>query len=156
VRRPPRPRSLPKFFLFFFRICTLYFVSFYECFYFWVFYFVLLVFGLCALRVYLRPCFCTNDGLCHRWTFEVVCSVFRTFLSHPSVRSLVYVFLRQTMLMLSFNARFASSGLAFARYRSWVGKAVQLRQPFLLGGQYTVSIRGLRSPTTAACVRTLF
>lgn len=102
-------------------------------------------------RIFVRPIDCATDGLS-----RPCAAFFRAFSSHPSVRSLVCVFLRQTMLILSFNARFASLGLAFSRYHSWVGKAVQLRQPFLLGGQYTESIRGLRSPTTAAWVRTLF
>ena len=94
VRHPPRPRSFPKFFLFFFRICALCFVSFYECFYFWVFYFVLLVLPLFAIMVYLRQYFCASDGLCHRWSFEAVCGVFRALLVVLAVRLSVYVFLR--------------------------------------------------------------
>ena len=98
---PPRceaPTQTPlvsKIFFYFFSGFALYiFVSFYECFYFWVFYFVLLVLPLFAIMVYLRQYFCASDGLCHRWSFEAVCGVFRTLLVVLAVWLRVYVFLR--------------------------------------------------------------
>nr|DAG82327.1 MAG TPA: hypothetical protein [Caudoviricetes sp.] len=54
----------------------------------------MLVLPLCALRVYLRPCFCASDELCHRVAFEAVCSVFRASWVILAVRLWVYAFLR--------------------------------------------------------------
>ena len=90
----PTPLVSKIFFLFFSGFALYIFVSFYECFYFWVFYFVLLVLPLFSIMVYLRQYFCASDGLCHRWSFEAVCGVFRALLVVLAVRLSVYVFLR--------------------------------------------------------------